>query len=301
MDNSHFDRHISHSYEHEKLDDIYDDENTNLYLLFIKSKLMQSHLPAIPVQKKRSLDITNNSTSHTTHKKSKHDDYIYNLTPFLKQYVTPTKALEFHQQLHYDQLLVNKLDSMIDDDDYKNYENHGKLVECWYADNMPCPVCNQKTLRRYQKDNFPAIDVVCINPDHLFSHGVKFFQIKSTSSSSLKPYFDLTNNTIHTGSYAYGKTIHNVSIFDSDIFKKILVGYICINFTERTKFLTINKQKSFIVLPKTTNIDNISKKLFSDDFSDLFVSQQYSYNYYTYINIENPEIQFDQFNSIFGH
>jgi hypothetical protein len=295
-------------------DQIYNDENNNLYLLFITSNLLEkehirisSQIEMEPVvAKKRNMTYREQDDTEPRIKKAKtYPDYIYNLTPFLKQYVTPHKLPQFEADLNYDKILVDKLESMVEDDEYINHENYGKTVECWFADTMTCPVCGSKSLRRYQKDNFPAIDVVCINPDHLFDHGVKFFQIKASSgnfmgssnSSIVTPYFSLHDRTIHTGSYKYGKTIHDISIFDGDFIKKILVGYICIDFVKRDKYLTINKSRSFFVLPKT-KIDNTIKELFTQDFTEMFIEHnEVSYNYYSYIDIVHPTIIFDDKNN----
>jgi len=224
------------------------------------------------VAKKRNMSYREQDDTEPRIKKKKmYPEYIYNITPYLKQYITPHKLPQFEADLNYDQILVDKLEHMTDDTEFVDDMNYGKTIECWYTDNLECPVCRKKSLRRYQKDNFPAIDVVCINPKHLFEQGVKFFQIKasagnftelSTSKSIITPYFSFLDRTIHTGSYKYGKIIHDISIFDKDFIKKILVGYICIDFVKREKYLTINKSRSFFVLPKT-KVDNITKKLFT--------------------------------------
>jgi hypothetical protein len=264
-------------------DQIYNDENNNLYLLFITSNLLEkehirisSQIEMEPVvAKKRNMTYREQDDTEPRIKKAKtYPDYIYNLTPFLKQYVTPHKLPQFEADLNYDKILVDKLESMVEDDEYINHENYGKTVEC-------------------------------INPDHLFDHGVKFFQIKASSgnfmgssnSSIVTPYFSLHDRTIHTGSYKYGKTIHDISIFDGDFIKKILVGYICIDFVKRDKYLTINKSRSFFVLPKT-KIDNTIKELFTQDFTEMFIEHnEVSYNYYSYIDIVHPTIIFDDKNN----
>jgi hypothetical protein len=336
MDNQpYYDEYISYKNKNDELrslmngslyDQIYNDENTNLYLLFVTSNLLEidqqynqnQNLINLPdtvdnvinaVVKKRNMSYREQDDAEPRIKKTKtYPEYIYNITPFLKQYITPHKLPQFEADLNYDQILVDKLENMIEDKEYINHESttFGKTIECWYTDNLECPVCRQKSLRRYQKDNFPAIDVVCVNHNHLFEHGVKFFQIKasagnftgsSSKSSIITPYFSFLDRTIHTGSYKYGKIIHNVSIFDSDFIKKILVGYICIDFVKREKYLTINKSRSFFVLPKT-KVDNITKKLFTEEFTDIFIeNDNTSYNYYSYIDIVNPTISFDNKNN----
>lgn len=151
---------------------------------------------------------------------------------------------------------------------YINFDNNGKIIECWIADNMRCPCCGYKSLRRYVKDNIPCIDLMCVNPEHKFTDGVKFFQVKAKLQNTYTyKNFDFTTKQIHTGSKAIGQYIHNISIDDE--YYGLLIGYICIEYikqikepNEVIKILNV----SFLVLPKI-NI-KISKNLFSDEDGD---------------------------------
>jgi hypothetical protein len=147
---------------------------------------------------------------------------------------------------------------------YINFDNNGKNIECWVADNMCCPCCGVKSLRRYVRNNMPCIDLVCSNLEHKFADGVKFFQVKSKSSSiTYEPYknFNFETKQIHTGSKAIGQYSH--SIETSGDYYTLLMGYICIEYRkivkEPNEIIEI-LPSSFIVLPKI--YISVSKVLF---------------------------------------
>ena len=149
---------------------------------------------------------------------------------------------------------------------YINYDNNGKIIECWVADNMYCPCCGFKSLRRYVKDNIPCIDLMCINPEHEFKNGVKFFQIKAKSKYIVYPRnknFDYSLKQIHTGSKAIGQYIHDIS--KGEELYGLLIGYICIEYEkiirEPNELIRI-LDSSFIILPQIDIIE--SKVLFSN-------------------------------------
>jgi hypothetical protein len=242
----------------------------NLYLLFITEDLI-SHKDdnqTLTINKKRlSSEISSTSNGLSPQKKKqkrepklpkKYNEYEMNITPNILKNLTPKSKERFIEDIKIDDNLRSILDKIeeIEDPDYIQYENYGKLIESWIADNMSCPCCNKKTLRRYQKNNMPVIDVVCINPEHTINTGVKFFQIKTSNGAPFKskPYFsynkfDSESNIIHVGSKKYGESIHNIKTTDDDDMK-LLIGYICILFNEQDNNLKINLNKSFIVLPQ---------------------------------------------------
>lgn len=281
------------------------DENNNLYLLFVTSKLLEkSTIYEIngtrdiskPIKRSRS----ESERVIVPTKITKYNDYILNLTPYLKAYITPAKLDRYSQDLDYDDTIIQKLETVVDNSEYIDKQNYGKLVEVWFCDNCNCPICGLSSLRRYAKDNFPVIDLVCVNPLHTFDQGVKFFQVKSVSTNFNDfKYFDYDTKIIHTGSYKFGKIVHSINILDDDITKKVLIGYICITVEPKYDHLKVNKDKSFFVLPKT-NINVVAKKLFEDDFDTFFV--QYDDTdiidkYYEYIDIVNPLITFSTRNN----
>lgn len=279
-------------------------ENNNLYLLFVTSKLYMPQksqqiveLVQKPIKRNRYEYESKRTTIPT--KITRYNDYISNLTPYLKSYITPAKQEQYERDMLDDDSIIEKIQMAVDDSEYIDKENYGKLVEVWYADNCKCPVCNQMSLRRYVKDNFPVIDLVCINENHTFEQGVKFFQVKSTSSDfdNFK-YFDYDEKIIHTGSYKFGKISHNINVLDDMTTKKVLIGYICVFIEPMTTYIKINKNKSFLVLPKM-NIDGVVKKLFEYDFETLFDKNQKDLMdmYYEYIDIINPTIRFSTENN----
>lgn len=158
------------------------------------------------------------------------------------------------------------LDSLIEQNEqYINFDNNGKIIECWVADNMHCPCCGEKSLRRYVKDNMPCIDLICSNPSHKFVDGVKFFQVKAKSSEVINEQyknFNYTTKTIRTGSKTLGFHIHSIETIND--YYTLLFGYICIEYKKKINNLNeiINiLPSSFIVLPKI--YINESKVLFS--------------------------------------
>jgi hypothetical protein len=188
-------------------------------------------------------------------------DCITKITPMLLRHVKQNdkESMDrFIADIQIDKLEIERVQNIQDKHDpvHINYMNFGKPIECWIADNMLCPCCGEKTLRRYSKDNFAVIDLICINPAHTFNIGVKFFQVKTTLKN--KPilingleYFDFKKQIIHTGSRKIGEPAHTISVTQSLFEKKILIGYICIyyNEVESSSNITLNLKESFVVLP----------------------------------------------------
>ncbi len=234
-------------------------------------------------------------------------DYIENLTPAILEYLSPNSRERMELDISFDSCLQNKLNSMEEqeDSDYLQYENYGKLLECWFADNNVCPCCGANTLRRYAKDSMPAIDLVCINPSHTIDQGVRFFQVKTGQTRSLflsKPYFNLDTtqthpdaNTIHVGSRAYGEPIHSISPQDTTVDKKILIGYICIRYHETDTDLQLVPSESFFVLPKYTNSLDTARVTLTFEPNSTHVLNQIDNWYYRYVkpNGTHQRIQFN--------
>lgn len=269
-------------------------ENNNLYLLFTTADLLEKIIKmsySEPLRKPIKRLRSESTRINNGRKMTKYNDYIANLTPYLKAYVTPYKLEQFSRDLDLDTSLIEKLNEATDDSEYVNTENYGKVVEIWFADNCNCPICMQPTLRRYAKDNFPVIDLVCINESHTFEDGVKFFQVKSmsTGESYFSKYFDYDDKIIHTGSYKFGKIVHSISPLDDDLTKKVLIGYICIQIEPKIDHLKVDMHKSFLVLPQTHN--SVVKKLFDET---LFMQEYENVDnyYYLYIDIVHPTITF---------
>jgi hypothetical protein len=303
-------KHIEHSESILAISDEHDNLNNNLYILFTTGKLFELNEEIIvpdglndeisTVAKKRNRkDSISREPSKRMKKPVEREDYITSLTPALKAYVSPSMYSQFSEKLQTDQDLIDKL-NMLEDEEFVPTDNYGKLVETWYADTCLCPVCLRPSLRRYVNNNFPTIDVICINEKHLFTHGVKFFQIKSMNVNSTyvggltyPKYFDIDNCYIHVGSRKFGEIVHNIGTISSDFEKKILIGYICICFAKvpLQNKLRVICNKSFIVLPKTTFL---RRQLFteSEEDDDLSIFECVDANYYGYVNDSNPIISF---------
>ncbi len=230
------------------------------------------------------------STSETKYK-----DFNLNLSPTITRYVQmvqPENLEHYMYVLEQDQKVIYNLaiqDSIIDED-YVLYENYGKCIECWIADNMVCPCCLQPKLRRYSSNIFPVIDLICVNKEHTIDMGVKFFQVKASSISKQffykdYKYFSLEEQYIHVGSKNLGHIVHNINVRQSVLEKQILVGYICVYYKNNgpmAKTITLQPTDSFVVLPKINFTNSI----------DDTIENNY---YYWYINDESykhPIIQF---------
>ncbi len=290
----------------------------NIYLLFITEKLIAASPEDLEIysggaEKRKKPDEFETPVSkepkYPTRNRAKPGymaDYIENLTPAILEYLSPNSRERMELDINLDNCAQNKLNAMEEqeDSDYLQYENYGKLLECWFGDNNSCPCCGANTLRRYAKDSMPAIDLVCINPSHTIDQGVRFFQVKSSNGALFrtKPYFNLdqtqTNpnaNTIHVGSRIYGEPIHSISPEDPTIDKKILIGYVCIRYFETDTHLQLVPTESFFVLPKYTNSLETARAVLT--FEPMVSSQlsQIDNWYYRYVepNGTHQRIQFN--------
>ena len=287
--------------------------NNELYTIFACEPLLEinsSHINILQINNnsKNTLSnatITKNPSNRQTNKPAWLNDYILQLTPAIIKYATSfnSNKTQIIKDLQKDQDLVYKAMKYENDKDYIDYDtkNNGKLVECWIADNMQCPCCRQKTLRRYKRDNFPVIDIVCINPSH--TRGVLFFQIKATDGSLFRnrPYFFNNNSNceIHVGSKKFGEKVHSIKYSDDDNTKKILIGYICIKYTKKNKDILKIDSDSFIVLPhfiiplnmssefdaeaQNNNLRNFNLRKSKLEANNL----EKDNNYYSYIKTDN--------------
>ena len=140
----------------------------------------------------------------------------------------------------------------------------GVYIEYYICKHFGCPICGEK-LYKYINPNHPVIDIVCTS---LNNHPIKFFQVKTTQEGSIIPgeprasekYFDIKFNNnyidsyIHVGSYNYGKIIHEIKPSDSTDLRRMLIGYICIEYTknEADGSFTILGNNSYCIYPNAT-------------------------------------------------
>jgi len=316
----------------------YNDMNMNIYLKFITEKLVallpyESDYLVIPSSevatvssevaidsRKRRNDIPVEEASHSVPemKVSRHssrikkkpiilEDYIEDLTPEILKYLSPISRDRMEEDIEIDNEVIKKLNEIQEekDSEYVSYENYGKLIEVWIANNMRCPSCGKRnSLRRYVSDFMPIIDLVCINPTHTIYNGVKFFQVKTSNGASFigVPYFNYdpslsteNANTIHVGSRRWGKLVHDITPQHSLFCKKILCGYICIEYSDNDSTLIIDIRKSMIVLPNCLFDVPYKRKLFSD-LPLVHIPDVDNKWYYQYVDLEDVKHNRIRFN-----
>ncbi len=160
----------------------------------------------------------------------------------------------------------------------------GTHMELWVCSNIKCPGC-KGDLIKYSSMSQPVVDVKCSNHLHNMTHGPKYYQIKATEKNKqmngLK-YFSLSRNYIKVGSRRFGQNAHEIKVSDGHKTKRVLIGYICIEYTktEGSREIIIDGNTSFILMP------NLSYTLQQGE-PDKF--------YYRYINQKDsfPAVRFD--------
>ncbi|QTF49475.1 hypothetical protein qu_584 [Acanthamoeba polyphaga mimivirus] len=157
----------------------------------------------------------------------------------------------------------------IDPDYQEKMENNGLgfFMEDFICAYGVCPVCGEKSLRKFSHSNVPVIDLVCINKKHHLKKKKCFvFQIKISLNTN---YFSLKNQIISVGSKKYGNICHLRKGSDPLLHKIIVPGYICIKLSRSSSTsqeYIIDHKNSFVLIPN-----------YSDESSDLY----YQYLDYT--------------------
>jgi hypothetical protein len=162
------------------------------------------------------------------------------------------EAYKLHLDLDYEAAAAADDRANDQDPDFKpNCGNFGKLIERYIADNVTCPICNRLTLRMYKSECFPVIDFACINDEHTFANGVKFFQIKTSNGEPFRGtlYFDLLKHEIHVGTSLYATAAHSIKTISSPNDKNILLGYICLIYRENEDSIIILRKHSLAIIP----------------------------------------------------
>lgn len=183
------------------------------------------------------------------------------MTLALLNMVTPGPSRErLRQDLKKDNDAIRRIEELQDIDDplytfFNSNSGIGLYLELWVCANITCPGCGEDhQLYKYNKKTMPVIDVRCINPEHRI--GPKYYQIKATEKGVRHNgllYFTLEENYICVGSRRYGERCHLIN--GSSRRKKLLIGYICIEYKKKDdNNIIIDKNTSFILVPDLTNI-----------------------------------------------
>ncbi len=202
--------------------------------------------------------------------------------------LTPISRKRMIEDFNSDDLNLLKREAIQEeiDETFIYFENQevGQFLESWICFNMRCPGCNG-ILYKYKNKNMPVVDVKCINKSHLIENGPKYFQIKATEKDTTfngQKYFSLEQQYIKIGSTRYGQLSHEIKLGDDYNKKRILIGYICIEYyyiSDSQRRINIDINRSFILIPNL----NIQPQTLED--AEL--------KYYTYINTIIPTITFN--------
>lgn len=227
--------------------------------LFCRADILQR----IEENRAEQLEIVEAEPSHTYNLRKRGDRQTRKLfdgmillpqTPLL---FSPSTYERMETKLKDDMKLIQDYENSLDPE-YANYgKEYGKIVECWFADTQVCPCCSQLTLKRYRSNNFPIIDLVCVNPSHnVVTHGVKFFQVKASNGAPFrgKKYFSTEGPEyyIQTGSKRFGEHIHSITA-NNIIDKPYTIGYICISIKYKKNQPILIKRIDYILPNLTQN------------------------------------------------
>lgn len=217
----------------------------------------------------------------------------YSLSPMahnILEYLTPTSKKRMIYDMQFDDINLEKKILLEEDKDplYTYFENNevGIFMELWLCSNLLCPGCKIGKLLKYLNPNMPVVDVMCSNDNHTIEYGPKYYQIKTTEKDASfggYKYFSLKDKYIHTGSKKYGSLSHQIKLGDGINKKKILIGYICVEYVrnvQNNRFISIDLNTSFILIPK---LELTPTSLIKSDLE-----------YYKYFDSDIPIITFNE-------
>lgn len=189
----------------------------------------------------------------------KNTNFDIGMTPFTKMIydnTSPNSKQYLLEDIVEDNIIIERLSDKtekLDPDYQEKMENNGLgfFMEDFVSVHFNCPVCNQKTLRKYRHSNVPVVDLVCINTEYHSNNASCFlFQLKISTTNT---YFNLNENTIIIGSKYFGVTSHLNSPASEFPTKIVTPGYICLKliptYTEKQEY-RIDYAKSFAVYPE---------------------------------------------------
>jgi hypothetical protein len=173
------------------------------------------------------------------------------LTPFSRKIyetLTTDEKSKFIQDIYLDDLEIDLIEKRSNDLAYNPDEKLYDYLEYYISYFFICPVCKEKSLKKYANVNMPIIDIVCINDIHP-EDKTRYFQIKTTNGSYVfgEPYFSKIDRFIKVGSFNYGYNVHNITNIH---YKNMSIGYICIEYKydETLDYITITNN-SFYIIP----------------------------------------------------
>lgn len=210
------------------------ESSESLYKLFTQTKIVES----IEIQPSK---LTINQVSRNE------------LTPFsqlIYDSVSTNEKKKLLEDFKKDDMKIDLED--INDPDYiEKLENNklGFYMEDFICHHFICPICQQKTLRKFSINNMPVVDLICVNYDYHYKYKKTFlFQIKISVDNTT--YFSNKNRYILVGSKKYGYNSHEISANDNINKKFILINYICLYLNQKSDHTyQIDKKNSFILIP----------------------------------------------------
>lgn len=183
------------------------------------------------------------------------EDYL--LTPYTKKIYESLDTVEkarFIEDIMIDDIKIRDLENKINDVNYNPDPLIYDYLEYIISYFSKCPVCGMNTLRKYANISMPIIDIVCIN-DHP-PNKTRYFQIKTSNGTLFKglPYFSKRGKFIKVGSRKFGENVHKIT---NDIkyndYQDMLIGYICIEYTNLEDTIKVNTSNSFYIIPEVSN------------------------------------------------
>jgi len=234
-----------------------------LYELFFKSDLVN-------------ISIVNNPTPKRE---------IYQSSIKTKQYTPISQRLLEYATTGEKERLLNDLDEddkqigllsrkeLLDDPDFIEKLDASALgfyMETFLCYHGICPLCKQKTLKKFKDCSIPAIDFICVNPEHFKNNECFLYQLKTSIGTD---YFDASH--IKVGSRKFGNLSNSLTGLSNEFEKKLAIGYICLKLNDLLDGnFSINKRSSYCVIPnlkltlgeqyyqyKTDNIIEINHKM----------------------------------------
>jgi hypothetical protein len=230
---------------------------------------------------------------------------IYTYTPGkeILNSLSPISKLRMIQSFREDDKKIDNKDKEQErlDKEYTYFEptEVGIHMELWVCSQMKCPGCKGDLLK-YQSVSQPVVDVKCSNHLHnIFEHGPKYYQIKATEKGTNmngKKYFSLRDKYIKVGSRKFGQNAHEIKVSDDEQKKRVLIGYICIEYTknEGSREITIDGNTSFILIPNLSyqlKVGDIDKLYYEYIQQDKFPTVQFNLDFFTIIRFRELATQ----------